>query len=281
MDQLITLLTNLLNLTKVAAVTVPGLLLTSAFAVLLWPPPPIDVVPVAVIGPEFPFGIASVFRSRTLNLSDVEFPCAVELTTLTEGARGDSMMDMARQNLIRDHSLSSPESRKPLSSQLEKGLSPELKSSVRDQVLLELEQIRLAECQDAEAELKQVQNTQSDFLSSDLAALEKQRENKKGAELVSMSSQIEEKRKALSGSRQAVAEIDRQQATLTRYSGMITSRLADPGRLRPKLDFNSFVTLQTNHIVGFIILSIAIGVVITPFRDALFVLLSRKLLRWL
>jgi hypothetical protein len=37
MDQLITLLTNLLNLTKVAAVTVPGLPLTGAFAVIAIP----------------------------------------------------------------------------------------------------------------------------------------------------------------------------------------------------------------------------------------------------
>jgi hypothetical protein len=48
MDQIITLLTNLFNLTKVAAVTLPGLLAAGGLALVLWPPAPIDVIPVVV-----------------------------------------------------------------------------------------------------------------------------------------------------------------------------------------------------------------------------------------
>lgn len=48
MDQIITLLTNLFNLTKVAAVTLPGLLSAGGLALILWPALPIDVIPVVV-----------------------------------------------------------------------------------------------------------------------------------------------------------------------------------------------------------------------------------------
>jgi hypothetical protein len=145
--------------------------------------------------------------------------------------------------------------------------------AIRTQLLLDLEQIRWAECQDAENELKQIRKTQSDFLASDLASLEKDRATKE--------SEIKAKRESLSVVQEAIGKQDAELAAWKRYSDLIASRLADPGRLRPRLDFNAFVSLQTNHVVGFIVLSIALGVVIAPFRDALFGLLAQKLSPWL
>jgi hypothetical protein len=51
MDQIITLLSNLFNLTKVASVTLPGLALAGALALFLWPSRPIDIVRIpAIVG---------------------------------------------------------------------------------------------------------------------------------------------------------------------------------------------------------------------------------------
>src|SRR5271157_3592762 len=49
MDQIITLLTNLFNLTKVASVTLPGVALAGALALFLWPPRPVDTVRIPVV----------------------------------------------------------------------------------------------------------------------------------------------------------------------------------------------------------------------------------------
>ncbi len=46
MNQIITLLTNLFNLTKVASVTLPGLLAAGGLALILWPALPVDFIPV-------------------------------------------------------------------------------------------------------------------------------------------------------------------------------------------------------------------------------------------
>lgn len=48
MNQIITLLTNLFSLTKVASVTLPGLLAAAGFAMILWPAVPVDVIPAVV-----------------------------------------------------------------------------------------------------------------------------------------------------------------------------------------------------------------------------------------
>jgi hypothetical protein len=49
MDQIITLLSNLFNLTKVASVTLPGLALAGALALFLMPPHPVDTVRIPTI----------------------------------------------------------------------------------------------------------------------------------------------------------------------------------------------------------------------------------------
>lgn len=286
MDQLITLLTNLLNLTKVAAVTVPGLLLTSAFALMFWPPAPIDVIPVAYprVDPsarQWPV----IAKPQGTPSSEVAAACFVQLATMPKGRPGESSFpELQRWGLIERSSSSREETPSgPLLPQLqsEQNISMAMDPAVRTQLLLDLEQIRLAECEDAEAELKQIQKSESDYLTSDIADLEKQRATEKRVELSRIKKRIDDDQGALSNTQKVIAEQEREQATLKRYSGLISSRLADPGRLRPKLDFSAFVTLQTSHVVGFIILSIALGIIVAPLRDAFFGLLARKILPWL
>lgn len=288
MDQLITFLTNLLNLTKVAAVTLPGLLLSGAFAVMLWPAAPIDPIPVAhpVSNLDERYAtIASLANGKDPSLPDA---CSVSFETLPEDSRRDFPSEVYKWQLI-DYE---PKRQNELRREEEQvvryfprlHVNPELLSqypqAVRTQLLLDLEQIRWAECQDAENELRQIWKTQSDFLASDLASLEKDRATKIGGQLSAIQNEIEAKRESLSIVKEAIGKQDAELAAWKRYSDLIASRLADPGRLRPRLDFNAFVSVQTNHVVGFIILSIALGVVIAPIRDALFGLLARKLSPW-
>jgi len=275
MDQLITLLTNLLNLTKVAAVTVPGLLLTGAFALMFWPPPPIDVVPVS--HPTF----TSMTQTGSSGTQQVTTACDVEIRAIPNKILAPDLLTQLKSwNSVWPQSTLSTKPPDTTTLSIARGLPQGTDPSVRTQLFLDLEQIRIAECQDAETELKQIQKAQSDYLASDLAALDKRKDSAKGSELTEINKQIDEKRTSLLEAQKTMAEQDREQAYLTRYAGLITSRLADPGRIRPKLDFSAFVTLQTNHVVGFIILSIAIGIIAEPFRNTIFGFLARKFFPW-
>ena len=51
---------------------------------------------------------------------------------------------------------------------------------------------------------------------------------------------------------------------------MINERLTDPERLRPRRTFDLFTTALVNHLVGFIVLSLVAGAVVTAFDRALF-----------
>jgi hypothetical protein len=287
MDPLITLLTNLLNLTKVAAVTVPGLLLTGAFALLFWPPPPIDFIPITYPRIDSATGrwVATI-NPQERPPSEIALACDVQITTMPAGSarRSGPFTELLGWDLI---GLQSPPSNRHALerslSQLnsDEAISQATGPAIRTQLLLDLEQIRLAECEDAEAELKQIKKSESDYLTSDIADLERQRASEKGAEQSKIKKRIDDDHEALSSVQKVLAEQEREQATLKRYSALVSSRLADPGRLRPKLDFSAFVTLQTSHVVGFIVLSIALGIIVAPLRDAFFGLLARKLFPWL
>jgi hypothetical protein len=290
MDPLITLLTNLLNLTKVAAVTVPGLLITGAFALMFWPPPPIDFIPITYPRIDSATGqwVATI-KPQGRTPSEIALACDVKITTMPAGSVRRSgteqfFPELQGWGLIeRQSPLGNRQALERSLSQLnsDEAISQATGPAIRTQLLLDLEQIRLAECEDAEAELKQIKKSESDYLTSEIADLEKQRAIEKGAELSRIKKRIDDDHEALSNVQKVMAEQEREQATLKRYSDLVSSRLADPGRLRPKLDFSAFVTLQTSHVVGFIVLSIALGIIAAPLRDAFFGLLARKLFPWL
>jgi len=49
---------------------------------------------------------------------------------------------------------------------------------------------------------------------------------------------------------------------------LITDRLKDPGRLRPRVGFDAFATGLVNHVVAFILLSLAMAIVVTAIDRA-------------
>lgn len=280
MDQLITLVTNLLNLTKLAAVTIPGLLITGAFAIFFWPPAPIDSIPIAH-APRRVYA-SSVDHQSALKSREATPTCEVEFQPLEAASSYKFYGDLVSWELIGNDkgSLDDPGLRFPRL-HIPQDIIVHSLPSVRSQLLLDLEQVRLAECEELENELRNDEKTQSDYLTTDLAALDKRRLTQTGNDLNATIREMNDVRGEQSTIQKSVSEHDEKLADLKRYSDELTSRLSDPGRLRPRTDFKTFVTLQTNQVVGFTILSIAIGVIIAPLRDTFFSLLSERIADWL
>jgi len=270
-DKIITLLTNLLSLTKIAAVSVPGLLSNCAIAVMFLPPPPIDLIP--IVKPNQ----IEVLQRRPRVAADVKRPpgliqpaCDIELISL-------------KQALLGLNQVISPSEINEVQSQGHPGLAPrpfakivvdrrsidDEPDSVQSQLLLDAEQMRLAECIEAETALKGLEKTENDQLASELAVLEKRSPTSKD---------IQRKRERILNNDQAIRDRDRDLASLGRFSGLIALRMADPGRLRPRQDFDSYLELLTHHVIAFILLSIALGVIVTAKNNALYSFLFRKLI---
>src|SRR5882672_4206474 len=282
MDQLIALLTNLLNLTKVAAVTLPGLLLAGALTVLFWPPALIDLIPVAFphnekgSRPATQGGPEPKSKSIACDVKLVPLSRAWELGILSDNDDGSQVAAFASSQGPDLNQGLNPKGEPPnsprLFAQINLGREEPTSPSVKYQLLLDAEQIRLSECIAAETALKGREKTENDQLAQELAIRGKGQR---------YSGQIDETRTHILNNEQAIRDQDRDLASLERHLRLIDSRLADPGRLRPRLDFNAFVALQTAHVIGFILLSIALGLIIVPIRDALFGLFADRLLDYL
>jgi len=57
---------------------------------------------------------------------------------------------------------------------------------------------------------------------------------------------------------------------LSEAQQIIAERLKDPERLRPRVGFDAFLTGLVNHVVGFILLSLAAAIVVTAIDRAAF-----------
>jgi hypothetical protein len=55
---------------------------------------------------------------------------------------------------------------------------------------------------------------------------------------------------------------------LTRQQAILTARLADPGRLRPRQRFDEFIGALGSHVTGFITLALGWSLVLTPVNQA-------------
>jgi hypothetical protein len=274
MDQLITLLSNLLNLTKIASVTLPGLLSASAIAIFFWPQAPIDLIPIA---------------TPNTNREPLEFPvlhqeavptsvpaCSVRLIPLATAlhiAHGHSA-DTDGYTVDINQGVEDARGHGTLSPgfsyiDLSAARSVDTPDSVKYQLLLDAEQTRLAECKEVEAARKARDQALLDQLQKvglSTVPNDSPHHVHAGAPVVKTDPHV---------ITVLLAEVvlqsrDRNMAELKRYSDLIASRLEDPGRLRPRLNLNAYFSELTNHVVGFILLSIAFGVVMTAISNSLF-----------
>lgn len=159
---------------------------------------------------------------------------------------------------------------------------------LQEQLILDFENQKFSECINLETSLKGRETTENQQLKADLDIEEKQRSaaqdnylaylksnnlalaDRYRTEMENFQGCISLKRYSVLWNERDSLERDRRLAELTRGQGVITARLADPGRLRPRLGFDDFTTALVNHVVGFILLSLAAGVVVTAFNRAVF-----------
>jgi hypothetical protein len=247
MDKIITLLQSLLSLNKVASVSVPGLVAAVGLAILLWPPRPIDQIPCVV--------------SQTTNqLQVANQPCSITAPAPTQRACIPGTQTLPAEPWYD-------------------------KQAARDtQKILDQEQQAIAECIEKETSLKGLEKTENDYWTQDIADLQKL----STAALETYSNyektnnplagqfrakweyhleEIEAKRKSILQNEQRMRDRDRYLAELARYDKTISERLADPGRLRPRKTFEDVLAALVNHVVAFILLAIALGVILTPLNQ--------------
>ncbi len=247
MDRVITLLQSLLSLNKVASVSLPGVLSAIAISILLWPARPIDEIPCVIISGQA--GQANLPRCR---------PIANE----------------GRTRVCRFGTLCLP--RPPwFDRQATEGA----------QLILDREKQNIAECVEKETSLKGSEKTHIDYLTQDIANLQKpltavlesytsyEKTNSAlagpfRAKFDSLQKEIDGKRASILELEQSIRDRERNLAELARFDKTISDRLADPGRLRPRKTFDDVLIALVNHVTGFILLAIVLGVVATPIAQA-------------
>jgi hypothetical protein len=318
-NQIITLLTNLFNLTKVASVTLPGLLAAGGLAMILWPAIPLDVIP-AVVQVE-----ASSPPPRSANtpacqlqhwaVDDVLFWIEAQLALPPQSNPSTTPQDL--RNIGPNHPYppglnppapGSPSAPPPgltqeaLQRMLEiEGKTQNLsvpgmrKRAIVEQFVLDYEVQSLAVCADIEKSWSGQDEIEIQILTTDIESLEKQRSAAQDNYLASLktnnrslSTQFREdmrqRQGEINGKRDQILEHtrnkkerERRAAELLTEEQTIKERLGDPGRLRPRIGFDLFVTGLINHIVAFILLSLAAAVIVTAIDRAWFGLLYEDL----
>lgn len=333
MNQIITLLQNLFSLTKVASVTLPGLLAAGGLALILWPAIPVDLIPLATVGPVqelAAFNKVKPTEAEGTSLGpDVACPgekllgrhnafdqaCQVRLVAMTEildSIKEEDKKEEEESNKKDEQSDKEKEGQQSgkegqqskaggfISAEL-KDIRPQLmdiqerdtypqsrKQQIQQQLILDFENQKFSECINLETSLKGREAAENQQLTADLDIEEKQRSSAQDNYLTYLKSNnrllftryktemdnfqgcITLKRYSVLWNERDIQERDRQMTELTRDQGIITARLADPGRLRPRLGFDDFVTGLVNHVVAFILLSLAAAIIVTALDRTVF-----------
>jgi hypothetical protein len=242
MDKLIAMLQNLFSLTKVASVSLPGLVSALGLAMLLWPAMPEDFIP-------------TVDDPRTVQFDPPPRPEACPITL------------------------------KPLQLLQHHGLSDIKDTQIKNQSTLEQQKNIFPKCINIESSRQGYEKSENDRLTAEIAQKQKildaAQENflaysKSNSPLAAhfarqrqdAEEEITARRKLIEDNEQSIRDRDLRIKELTRMAAIIDARLADPGRLRPRGSFDDILAGLANHVVAFILLSLALGLVVTPLNQA-------------
>jgi hypothetical protein len=72
---------------------------------------------------------------------------------------------------------------------------------------------------------------------------------------------VQNKRLEISKEQQDARDREWEIAELTRWKAIVSDRLADPGRLRPELGFDDYLSALSKHVMAFVFLAVAVGMV--------------------
>ena len=318
MDQIITLLSNLFNLTKVASITLPGIALAAASILLLYPPNPIDTIHVPMVS-----AAAGLVEPVQEPCSNLDAPCsAVQLPSqiLTPACRlfpvslnifdsGDvfdrkkistnwpwenNFGTLAILNLFPN---GTDQRKDPTEITLDdvklaadkiteiatvNGKHP-WQPKIIKQYVLEATRDRLIQCVDLETAASGQEAANNDQLTKDIANIDKQRSDIQDAYTTSLTANDKVNSASLRRKLSIVlerandyrarfrvnlislSERSRRQAEIKEEQENISARLAEPNRIRPMKELDAYVQGLVNHIVGFILLSIALSLVLVAF----------------
>jgi hypothetical protein len=316
MDKIITLLTSLFNLTKVASVTLPGLLAAAGLALVLWPAMPIDLIPVVTaVSTSQNSVVDNLQRSAPLSAEPPSaFPSAFgRACSVEHWALDDVINRMKFEAGQAEHQARAPQSGLPpvdvesswpsealrqllrIERQANNLSVPDSrKRSILEQVVLDFEAHNLDVCIDLEKSWQGQEEKDIQQLTTDVANVETQRGAAQAnflayqksnsplathykAEMDTFQHQIDSLRENIRGKNRDVQERIRRVNELNDEKQVISDRLKDPGRLRPRLGFDLFLTGLINHLVGFVLLALAAAVVVTAIDRAWFGLLYEDL----
>jgi hypothetical protein len=233
--------TNFFTLTKTFAVTVPGMILAGALALILWPPDPVDEIMVqrASSGAESRPALA---RTDT----------CVFVATPLPSARGASI-DVAREN----------------QQVLERARAVIVECIAIEATRLGNDSAEIADLQyRITVKEKERDSLQSQYLRYAGSRSVVERQHRMAFDAVMES--IGKKQDSIRTLRDHNRETKRRIALDSQYLATIDERLRDPGRLRPRKTVLEIWNAITDHVIAFLVLSIVLGYAIDPLNTAVF-----------
>jgi hypothetical protein len=252
--------------TNVKNVTLPGVLAAVAFALLLWPPQPYDRIP-------------------TVKDNHVDIP-ALQLRAKEFANDSTASLGLYRSQLPEACAVKEgSESYTFLSASF--SFTDRAAVAVKNQLILDDADRTLLKCAEEEQALQGVEDQVVANINLLIATRTSERDGLNGLYQKYIQSlspmraefgqKVHEKECEIAALQAHVLNFQRLQkdrtrrvAELQRLEKEITARLADAGRLRPIQKFDDILSGLSTHIVGFLTLVFAWGLVIDPINRALF-----------
>lgn len=233
MGDLVTRFTNLFNLSKTVAVTVPGIVAAVAIGIMLRPIPPKDEIAVPVPNTDCTFAQEELVRPNTLSLSDYR----------STAVSHQNKLEVSRRRLQDCILQRTSELGKEEADIADKQLEIVLRTKERDvfekkylHYVESLGQLRDAYESNMQAHTEQIMAIRRSILEAELAAKQRQ------------------------------LTIDRLKEDLK----IVDERLADPGRLRPALGVTDYFEGLTSKVLAFVLLAMALGFTLDPINRGFF-----------
>jgi acyl-CoA thioesterase len=247
---------------QIKSVTLPGVVIAGAFALLVWPPAPKD----RVVVPEDQFAGLGSKVSRPihwppegddpLNLFALEGKPACDVQTSQELSHSSTVAGM-KVDAVNNQVL------------LEKAHSAFQKCFEEETSLDGLEDVAIANLDDLitkQTAIRTAFYTQYQQYATTLSPLAEGFMNK----VKEQDAEIQKLQAAELNYKNVKKDRARRMAELTRLDQVVLARLAEPGRLRPRQNFDDILSGLSNHVVGLLTLVLAWSLLIDPVNRAIF-----------
>jgi hypothetical protein len=299
MDKIITLLQGLFNLTKLASITLPGIISAGALAYLLRPTLPEDFIPNFVPNTNY---LPNSSKPNPYKGDEVANP--VDINTKLNACRNFDMakirpaeVERAKKEYMRN-CLPPTEpactqkwdnegmNHLPLKKTANTSFAERRENKTKNQATLEKAKQTVAYCINAEQNWQGIESVQNEMLKNDITFFQKelsaaqdnllaqQKANgifieKYRSDVSRAQNEINLRRERLIYNEQSSNNRKASLGDLKRIDDLISARLSDPGRLRPLQPFDYYLSALVNHVVALSLLAIALGVILDPLSQGI------------